>query len=559
MATKDKIVNLEDLKVVSDYHKTALSDAISGIQTLVGSPLVATAKSEMTNTNKVYVYQRSPAESGMVNGNWYYYDGSAWVSGGVYNAVAVSTDKTLSVTDKAADGKSTGDAIALAKASVYAGEQDVSFTSSSGYIDTSNIGAVWTANITSSASYKYIDSGIDVSSYRTFNGRVRLSVPQIMSNSARFGFADTEDKIVWVTTNKAVKDSYVYNSKTGMYELFIPIFGDKFFYSNSTTVAQPHLMSISLLFDSAIVDEGAFSGQGESGEVGDPRIRYIAPDGDDEKSGLSPETALKTIYQAFKLGAETVICAPGTYTYQYIAPAHVAHRSVKIIGNGAVFDGNSGNNIQFENCDVEISGLTVQNTSGSTGSCFWFKECTGRVSDCSAINTQYMGFRMVDSHMTFIRCYAENAAVDGFNGTTSEDVENNTHGDCDCTFIDCQAFNCGDDGLSLHNHSHFVVIGGEFAGCTSTGIAPHQWCSAEIYGAYVHDNGSNGSSGIEAKNPSYTSGDKARVMTFGNLITNNGGYGIDTQNDILISVGDKFANNVSGTTHRGSGAEVIVY
>lgn len=113
METKDKIVNLEDLKVVSDYHKTALTDAISGIQSLVGSPLVATAKSEMTNTDKVYVYQRSPAESGMVNGNWYYYDGSAWQSGGVYNAVAIDTDKTLTVEDQAADSKAVGDELRM--------------------------------------------------------------------------------------------------------------------------------------------------------------------------------------------------------------------------------------------------------------------------------------------------------------------------------------------------------------------------------------------------------------------------------------------------------------
>lgn len=74
-----------------------------------GSPLTATTAAEMTDKTRVYVYTGS--ESGMTAGNWYYWNGSAWVSGGVYNAVAVQTDTTLRVAGKAADGKATGDAI----------------------------------------------------------------------------------------------------------------------------------------------------------------------------------------------------------------------------------------------------------------------------------------------------------------------------------------------------------------------------------------------------------------------------------------------------------------
>ena len=74
-----------------------------------GSPLTATTAAEMTDKTRVYVYTGS--ETGMTAGNWYYWNGSAWTSGGVYNAVAVQTDTTLSVAGKAADGKATGDAI----------------------------------------------------------------------------------------------------------------------------------------------------------------------------------------------------------------------------------------------------------------------------------------------------------------------------------------------------------------------------------------------------------------------------------------------------------------
>ena len=74
-----------------------------------GSPLVASLAENMTDQNRVYVYTGS--ETGMETGHWYYYDGEDWADGGVYNAVAVQTDKTLAQEDKAADGKATGDAI----------------------------------------------------------------------------------------------------------------------------------------------------------------------------------------------------------------------------------------------------------------------------------------------------------------------------------------------------------------------------------------------------------------------------------------------------------------
>ena len=52
----------------------------------VGSPLVASSVLSMTNINKIYVYVGS--EVGYTYGNWYYHNGIAWVSGGVYNSIA---------------------------------------------------------------------------------------------------------------------------------------------------------------------------------------------------------------------------------------------------------------------------------------------------------------------------------------------------------------------------------------------------------------------------------------------------------------------------------------
>ena len=75
----------------------------------IGSPLMAATVADMTDNTKIYVYTGS--ESGYTFGNWYYFNGTAWVSGGVYNSAAINVDDTLSVEGAAADAKAAGDGI----------------------------------------------------------------------------------------------------------------------------------------------------------------------------------------------------------------------------------------------------------------------------------------------------------------------------------------------------------------------------------------------------------------------------------------------------------------
>ena len=71
-----------------------------------GYPFTAATAAAMADTTKIYVYTGS--ETGYTNGNWYYWNGTAWTSGGVYNATALETDKTLMVSGTAADAKIIG-------------------------------------------------------------------------------------------------------------------------------------------------------------------------------------------------------------------------------------------------------------------------------------------------------------------------------------------------------------------------------------------------------------------------------------------------------------------
>lgn len=87
----------------------------SAIMGQIGAPYIATTAAGMTDKTRVYVYQGS--ESGYTNGNWYYWNGSAWTSGGTYNSAAVDTDKTLTQSDKPADSAVVGKEIGSLKES----------------------------------------------------------------------------------------------------------------------------------------------------------------------------------------------------------------------------------------------------------------------------------------------------------------------------------------------------------------------------------------------------------------------------------------------------------
>ena len=72
-----------------------------------GSPTPVETIAEMTDESAVYLYTGS--ETGYTAGNWYYYDGSAWTSGGTYGGAV--TDTTLSISGAPADAKAVGDAL----------------------------------------------------------------------------------------------------------------------------------------------------------------------------------------------------------------------------------------------------------------------------------------------------------------------------------------------------------------------------------------------------------------------------------------------------------------
>lgn len=91
----------------------ANSHSIAELQTRIsqianGSPAPVATVAEMTDESAVYLYTGS--ESGYTAGNWYYYDGSDWVSGGTYGGAV--TDSTLTLDNAPANSKTVGEKVA---------------------------------------------------------------------------------------------------------------------------------------------------------------------------------------------------------------------------------------------------------------------------------------------------------------------------------------------------------------------------------------------------------------------------------------------------------------
>ena len=109
----EQISQSQDIPTAKQVYDSLreVNQELATVKTIAGSggPLKAEGIENMTETNRVYVYIGN--ESGMNWGHWYYFDGTDWADGGVYQSTAVSTDTTLLVGGKAADSAAVGNAL----------------------------------------------------------------------------------------------------------------------------------------------------------------------------------------------------------------------------------------------------------------------------------------------------------------------------------------------------------------------------------------------------------------------------------------------------------------
>lgn len=124
--------------VSSDAAKSVIEGWLrSNPGELVVTPLRAATAAAMTNTAAIYIYTGSQA--GYTYGNWYYHDGTTWVSGGPYSPVEI--DASLTSAGAAADAKATNDKIADLKSAFV----DITVEFATGGVDV-NSGAIGSTN-----------------------------------------------------------------------------------------------------------------------------------------------------------------------------------------------------------------------------------------------------------------------------------------------------------------------------------------------------------------------------------------------------------------------------
>lgn len=82
---RDSAANAKTSEDNAKLSEDAAAEYYELTSALVGKPLSANTLADMTDTTTIYIYTGS--EPGMINGDWYYYDGNDWVDGGTYGAV----------------------------------------------------------------------------------------------------------------------------------------------------------------------------------------------------------------------------------------------------------------------------------------------------------------------------------------------------------------------------------------------------------------------------------------------------------------------------------------
>lgn len=169
-----------------DYLQKQNDEKFKYLRDNFGTPNMVTSSSQMTDTEKVYVYLGS--EAGWNSGHWYYYDEgtSSWADGGVYNSVAFVTDTTLSIAGQPADAKATGDALAL-KSDLAGG----TFTGNVGVnADLSvtgdvSVGGDFSVTGTSTSADLSVSGSLSVSGTATFSGTTTALTESVGDNSTK--------------------------------------------------------------------------------------------------------------------------------------------------------------------------------------------------------------------------------------------------------------------------------------------------------------------------------------------------------------------------------------
>ena len=175
---------LDSLKTKNLNQDNSISDLQNKVKSLAsGSPLVANSVSEMTDTSRIYV--------NTTNGHWYYYNGTNWSDGGVYQAAVDSNSIEFLI--------KTNDALDLQYDNEF-NKNDVTL----GYIPTGNVNSSTINDFSANANGFYFNKLIRVKKGDIIHSNLTWVVHRIYDKDGLLiqNF-DNADKIHTITANNA--------------------------------------------------------------------------------------------------------------------------------------------------------------------------------------------------------------------------------------------------------------------------------------------------------------------------------------------------------------------
>ena len=191
--------------------------------------------------------------------------------------------------------------------------------------------------------------------------------------------------------------------------------------------------------------------------------------------------------------------------------------------------------------EVKLTGITVQYARKNG---VYLKGCSdGQISRCyfgySGLNN---GLALESSSAMVRDCEAAFNRTDGFN----------IHGVSTADFIGCISHDNGDDGLSHHDQSGGMVIGGSYYRNVKAGIASPTFGSRnDIVGTFVYENGT-GIYAVSSKDGVYP------MCTVSGCLIRDNGIGIKTQRYVLDCWNNVFTGNGKNTEEQ-FGGQIRIY
>lgn len=281
-------------------------------------------------------------------------------------------------------------------------------------------------------------------------------------------------------------------------------------------------------------------------------VKYVSTTGNDTNDGNTFDTPYATIAKAMSEKATTIILAKGTYT-ENIIQYYGEIPTLKIYGNGSTLQDAivdiRHSNVEISHLSVDLTGL-LEDEDYSSSSGFFFRNSIVHLYGCKATNCPYMGFRLDGSKAILENCYVDGVGVDGYNA-------HDTTGISEGLFIGCEAYNCGDDGMSFHENGIIKVIGGKYCNNTSTGIAPHNNCNCEIHNAYI---ASNGRAGIEALVGQYTIPTPLPTMVLtGCIFEDNVGNAVTAEHYVVKACANGASGNGTDSIVNDGGSTITTF